>query len=140
MKSQLVAAVGVTALLSACGTGVEVLHSGDVTVLVGDDDQGPQVGVGFSGYVVLAGDCLGIATKAYHQSRHGMKAGPGARYTAVWPHGTKVVSDDPLTIDVPQLGKVRVGDLIGGGVSDLASPPDGTPKSCPSEARSFDAH
>lgn len=35
----------------------------------------------------------------------------------VWPSGTKVVSHDPLTIDVPGHGKFAVGDAvqIGGG-------------------------
>ena len=35
----------------------------------------------------------------------------------VWPHGTEVVGDDPLTVDIPDYGTFTVGDevLVGGG-------------------------
>ena len=50
-----------------------------------------------TGPVTMAGDCLGIN---------------GA--TVIWPHGTKIATDDPLTIDVPSLGRLRVGDCVDG--------------------------
>jgi len=35
----------------------------------------------------------------------------------IWPHGTEVVSADPLTVDVPDVGEVTLGDAVqlGGG-------------------------
>lgn len=36
----------------------------------------------------------------------------------VWPHGTKVLDDDPLTIEVPDNGTFSLGDVVrlGGGM------------------------
>lgn len=48
--------------------------------------------------VAMVGHCLGID-----------------HATAFWPHGTEVVSKYSLTIDVPGIGKVSVGDQLSGG-------------------------
>ena len=38
-------------------------------------------------------------------------------YVIVWAHGTEVIEDDPLTIDIPNYGTFAVGDdvQVGGG-------------------------
>jgi hypothetical protein len=115
----------VGSLLSGCGGGDGgVLHSGDSVVLVGADVLGPTVGVGFGGSVAMVGDCLGVE-------------GDGAVATVIWPHGTKIASDDPLTIDVPGLGRVSVGDQVAGGddvnVDRLPKGNDAIPSGCPTE-------
>jgi hypothetical protein len=109
-------------LLSACGAGGgSVLHSGGSIVLVDADHHGEAIaGVGYGGDVTMVGDCLGIQTA-----------------TVLWPHGTRIVSDTPLTIDVPGLGRVRVGDHVeGGGVEYVGHLPkgiDSIPSGCPTQ-------
>jgi hypothetical protein len=105
--------------LSACGGGGDgsVLHSGDSIVLVDADSDGPTVGVGFAGSVAMVGDCLGIG-----------------HATVIWPHGTTISDRDPLTIEVPGLGQVRVGSGVDGGADDLGDLPkgiDAIPPGCP---------
>lgn len=112
--------------LSACGGGAKDLEAGKVHVLVSassGDEGGADVGI--AGTVQLVGDCLGIGDAV-----------------AFWPKGTKVVSEDPLTIDVPGEGKVTVGDTVqgaGGSHStasdsevDSSKPELPIPASCPS--------
>lgn len=129
MHRRALAALAVTvvgATLSGCGGGdASVLHSNGSVVLVGADVDGPGVGVGFGGSVAMVGDCLGVE-------------GDGAVATVIWPHGTKIVSPDPLTIDVPGLGRVSVGDQVAGGGGDvsvdrLPKGIDAIPSSCPTE-------
>ena len=110
------------ALLSGCGEDPgSVLKGADQMVLVGaEGDGGNLAGVGFGGVVTLVGDCLGIDAS-----------------TVIWPHGTKVVLESPLTIDVPGVGRVAVGDRIEGGGDPYGSHlPDGIdaiPSVCPSD-------
>jgi hypothetical protein len=88
-------------LLTACGG--RVVEAGDVTVLVGQRSGSGMDALG-GGVLEVVGDCLGAGG-----------------YTVVWPHGTEVVDEDPLTIDVPGEGEVTLGDevsLPGGYVSE----------------------
>jgi hypothetical protein len=110
------------ALLSGCGDDPgSVVRNGDSTVLVGAEGDGDNVaGIGFGGVVTMVGECLGIDTS-----------------TVIWPNGTAVVADDPLTIDVPGLGRVAVGDHVAGGSdpygNHLPSGIDAIPSDCPSD-------
>jgi hypothetical protein len=89
-----------------------ILHSGDSVVLVGTQSNHDSVaGVGFGGYVALVGPCLGLNST-----------------TVVWPEGTKITSDEPLTIDVPGLGRLRIGDPVDAGAVMYE---DGMPTSMP---------
>ena len=69
------------------------------------------------GQVALVGDCLGIGDSV-----------------ALWPAMTKVVSENPLVIDVPNAGRVGVGDMVqgAGGRVDAATHGKGVevPSSC----------
>jgi hypothetical protein len=113
-------------VLSGCGGNDgggdgRVLHSGSSNVLIGAKGDGDNVaGVGFAGTVSLAGGCLGIG---------------GA--TIIWPYGTQVSSDDPLTIYVPGLGRLTVGDRVDGGGDEygdhLPKGIDAVPSDCPTE-------
>ncbi len=109
-------------LLSGCGGGDGgVLYSGDSIVLVGAEGDGDNMaGVGFAGGVTMVGDCMGIE---------------GA--TVIWPHGTKIASDNPLSIDVPGLGPLTVGDHVDGGgdeyVDYLPKGLGAIPSGCPTE-------
>lgn len=109
-------------LLSGCGRGHGgVLRSGHSIVLVGAESDGDSMaGVGFAGNVGMVGDCLGIN-----------------RATVIWPHGTKIASDDPLTVDVPGLRRKAVGDHVdGGGDPYVDYLPEGIgsiPRGCRSE-------
>jgi hypothetical protein len=111
-------------VLTGCGGGGDgsILHSGDSMVLVGAeaDMDGPIAGVGFGGRVAMVGHCLGIESA-----------------TIIWPYGTTIVSDDPLTIQVPGLGPVQPGDSVdGGGVGYSTRLPkgiDAIPSGCPTE-------
>jgi hypothetical protein len=110
-------------LLSGCGGGDGgVLRTGGSVVLVGaagDRRNIPEAVL--TGPLTMAGDCLGIN---------------GA--TVIWPHGTKIATDDPLTIDVPSLGRLRVGDYVDGMGGDeyvdyLPKGIDAVPSGCPTD-------
>jgi hypothetical protein len=85
------------ALLSACGG--QAITAGDVTVLVAERADGGMDAQG-GGRLEVVGGCLGAS---------------GA--VVVWPHGTEVVSEEPLTIAIPDFGTVAIGDevRVGGG-------------------------
>lgn len=107
----------VGALASCNGTALE----GDGgTVLIGTDDGDNMAGVGLGGEVALVGDCLGLDEALI-----------------IWPPWTEVTAAEPLTISVPGLGAVKVGDRIEGGGQeyDISHPPDGLkiPAGCPSD-------
>jgi hypothetical protein len=91
-------------LLSGCGDqDGRVLRSGSTFVLVGASGAARTLPHStITGRVGIVGDCLGINGSAVN----------GA--TVIWPHGTKITADDPLTIEVPGLGRVRVGDSVDG--------------------------
>jgi len=98
-----------------------VVKSGDSYVLIGADGDGDNVaGVGTGGRIAMVGDCLGINDR-----------------TVIWPHGTEIVAEDPLEIDVPGLGRVGLGDEVTGGAVVYADYlPDGIdaiPPTCPRE-------
>ena len=111
-------------LLTSCSTGgANDLTSGEYHVLVSAPaDGGDDAGIG--GTVGLVGKCLGIGGSV-----------------AFWPSGTEIVADDPLTIDVPGIGEVSVGDKVSGGGGSHAWPVDSSvstvepevsiPDSCP---------
>jgi hypothetical protein len=90
-------AVAGATLLSACGG--QVISSGDVTVLVSERADAGMDALG-GGRIEVVGGCLGASG-----------------YVIVWPHGTEVVNDDPLTIDIPNYGTFTVGEdvEVGGG-------------------------
>jgi hypothetical protein len=102
-RAHVVVVVGLAmACLSACGHRGEgsVLTSGGAHVIVGPelDPSAPVAGVGLGGVVRMIGTCLGFGENP-----------------VIWPYGTTIVSDSPLTIAVPGLGHVSVGDGVGGG-------------------------
>ena len=95
-------AVGLIALgglvpLSACGG--QVISAGDVTVLVSERADAGMDALG-GGTLEVVGGCLGASGSVI-----------------VWPNGTEVVQDNPLTIDIPDYGTVALGDevQVGGG-------------------------
>ena len=106
--------------VSGCGAGDgTIINSQGSVVLVGAKGDGENMaGIGFGGEVSMVGECLGISGT-----------------TVFWPYGTKVVDDDPLTIDVPGLGRIGVGDQVSGGadtyVDYLPSGIDAIPSACP---------
>jgi hypothetical protein len=116
----------VASTMVACGDDGsvhgDVLGSDGGYVLVGAEDDGNNIaGVGYFGRVEVVGVCLGIDGR-----------------TIIWPHGTEILSERPLEIDVPELGPVSVGDKIEGGGTDwsahrLPTGIDAVPKGCPAE-------
>ena len=109
-------------VLAGCSGGEgEVLQGENSIVLVGADGDGDNMaGIGVAGSVAMVGDCLGIDEA-----------------TVIWPNGTKITSEDPVTIDVPGLGQVTVGDHVDGGgdeyVDYLPKGIDAIPKGCSTE-------
>jgi hypothetical protein len=93
---KLVAASAAFALLAGCGG--QVISAGGVTVLVSEFPSGGMDAQG--GRLEVLGGCLGASGSVI-----------------VWPHGTRVVDEDPLTIDVPDNGTFGLGDdmQLGGG-------------------------
>lgn len=91
------AALVVGGLLSGCAG--KVITVGDTTVLVSEFPTGGMDAQG-GGRIEVVGGCLGASG-----------------VVVVWPHGTQVVSDDPLTISIPDNGTFALGDdvEVGGG-------------------------
>lgn len=81
-------------LLMLGGCGGQVISAGEVTVLVAERADGGMDALG-GGRIEVVGGCLGASDSVI-----------------VWPHGTEVVRDDPLTIDVPEYGTFALGDDI----------------------------
>ena len=81
------------------GCGAQVVTAGDVTVLVAAPGLDGMDALG-GGRLEVVGGCLGASGSV-----------------VVWPPGTEVVSEEPLRIDVPDVGTVGVGDevQVGGG-------------------------
>lgn len=101
--------------LAGCGGG-EVLSAGGVSVLVAERASGGMDALG-GGVLEVVGGCLGAG---------------GA--VIVWPHGTSVADDDPLTIRIPGNGTFGIGDevAVGGGyVLEHSSAPGETPARTP---------
>ena len=86
-------------VLAACDGEAQQLTAGDVTVLVSAPPDAGMDALG-GGTVEVVDGCLGANGSVI-----------------IWPHGTRVVSEDPLQVDVPELGKVGLGDTVelGGG-------------------------
>ena len=74
-------------VLPLSGCGGQVISAGDVTVLVSERGSGGMDALG-GGVLEVVGGCLGASGSVI-----------------VWPHGTDVVQDDPLTIDIPDYGR-----------------------------------
>jgi len=94
---ELLAASATFTLLGGCGG--QVISAGDVTVLVSEFPSGGMDADG-GGRLEVLGGCLGASGSVI-----------------VWPHGTRVVDDDTLTIEVPDNGTFGLGDEVqlGGG-------------------------
>jgi hypothetical protein len=84
-------------VMTACGG--QVITAGDVSVLVSERANGGMDALG-GGQLEIVGGCLGASGSVI-----------------VWPHGTDVVEQDPLTIDIPDYGTFTLGDSVqvGGG-------------------------
>lgn len=106
---RLLASGAVFASAAACGDGGgrPVSVSG-VTVLVSEPAEAGMDAL-HAGRLEVIGGCLGAG---------------GA--VIVWPHGTEVVQEDPLLIEVPEYGAFAIGDHveIGGGFVIDQSPED----------------
>lgn len=92
--------VGVVVLLAGCGGEAHVLQAGEIRVLVGERTSSGSDAQLIGALTDVSG-CLGVDDVA-----------------VVWPHGTEVVSQDPLAVDVPGSGRVELGDPVelGGGM------------------------
>ena len=85
-------------LTNACsGSDVATVHrESDVSVVVSESDTGGDAaGLGVAGDVSLVGTCLGIGFQS-----------------VVWPPGTEVASANPVTVVVPGLGELTIGDAV----------------------------
>jgi len=79
--------------------GGHVISTDAGKVLVSKRTGSGMDALGF-GELRFVGGCLGAAD-----------------YVIIWPHGTKVVDEDPITVKVPEYGKFALGEdvRIGGG-------------------------
>lgn len=92
-----VGVLGALALTAGCGG--RVVTAGDVTVLVSARTGAGMDALG-AGRLSVVGGCLGLGG-----------------FVVVWPAGTEVVEEDPLLVEVPDVGRVGLGDRVqvGGG-------------------------
>ncbi|WP_456600600.1 hypothetical protein [Blastococcus sp. SYSU DS0616] len=89
---RLLAVLAVTLALGGCGG--EVVRAGGATVLVAERAEAGMDALG-GGRLEVVGGCLGASG-----------------YVIVWPHGTEVVEDDPLTVSIPGHGTAALGDRV----------------------------
>ena len=98
---RLVGSAAAVPLLTACGgqASGQVISAGDVAVLVSERTETGMEALG-GGRLEVVGGCLGASGSVI-----------------VWPHGTDVADEDPLTVEVPDYGTFRLGDdvQVGGG-------------------------
>lgn len=80
------------ALVSACGG--QAFSTGGVAVLVSEPTDAWMEALG-GGRLEVVGGCLGASGSVI-----------------VWPPGTEVVKDNPLTIDIPDYGTFALGDEV----------------------------
>ena len=87
-----------TLLLTGCGGG-SVVDAGGVWVLTSERPSGGMDALG-GGLLEVVDGCLGAG---------------GA--VIVWPYGTRVLSNDPLTLEIPDNGTFVLGEAVevGGG-------------------------
>ena len=97
--------------LGLTGSAGKVVVAGDVSVLVSERATSGMDALG-GGRLEVVGGCLGA---------------PGS--VIVWPYGTKVVNEDPLTIEIPDNGTFTLGEevRVGGGYVLEHSPATGRP-------------
>ena len=89
-------------VVGGCGDSRgEVVHAEGLAILVGEN-SGDAADALLSGTLADVSGCLGVDDTV-----------------VVWPHGTRVVQERPLTVAVPGLGRVGLGDEVklGGGVA-----------------------
>lgn len=97
----LIGVVVVGVLLAGCSGGeAKELRAGEIRILVGERTNSGHNAM-LSGALADVSGCLGVD-----------------EFAVVWPHGTEVVSQDPLVVDVPGSGRVELGDPVelGGGM------------------------
>lgn len=104
-----VAALALAAWWWWSGRGV-VLETPEATVLVSERTSSGMEAL-IPGVIESVDGCLGLNGQV-----------------VVWPHGTDVVDEDPLTLDLPGHGEVGVGDEIALGGGFLHEPPQDEPR------------
>lgn len=103
MKTSPAVVLLLVATLSACGA--RTISAGDVQVLVGERSRSGSDAL-LNGRLAVSDGCLGVEM-----------TDTGSYVVVVWPHGTDVEEEEPLTVDVPDAGSLEVGDEVslGGG-------------------------
>lgn len=99
VASRISPVAGLIVCLGLTGCAGMVIVAGEVSVLVSERPAGGMDALG-GGQLEVVGGCLGADSTVI-----------------VWPHGTKVVNEDPISIDIPDNGTFTLGDQVqvGGG-------------------------
>jgi hypothetical protein len=103
-------------LLVGRGGGQSEVSRGDFTIYVHDDALLPR-----GGWDALVGGVLVVRDRCVLLGGEG--GDPDEAKPVVWPSGTRISDDDPLTIELPSGAHLEVGQTVsgGGGVFDAAS-------------------
>lgn len=105
--------------LTACGGAGAVIEANGIHVLVGEESS-EGMSAALTGSLGVVNGCLAVD-----------------ELVVLWPHGTEVVEDGPLTIDVPRRGEYALGDEIenlgGGGGPSTAVDGIAIPDECSGE-------
>lgn len=109
-----IALAALASLVLLAGCGGRVLTAGEVTVLVAARADAGMDALA-SGRVAVVGGCLGLED-----------------FVVVWPHGTDVVEEDPMRVEVPGVGDVGLGDRVELAGGFVVEHPGGTPAQEPS--------
>lgn len=101
----LVAATAATLVLVGCGGGQTQRSLGDFTIYVHRGSMLPRGGEDalIQGKLTTDEGCVLLE----HET--------GDAYPVVWPSGTSIIDDDPLTLRLPSGDRLEVGQTVSGG-------------------------
>lgn len=99
--------------LAACG-GQSELSGGDHTIFVHDRSLAPRGGRDalVEGTLAIRGGCVVLEQDGFDIA-----------YPVIWPSGTSIAGEDPLTLELPSGEELAVGQAVsgGGGYHDSSS-------------------
>lgn len=102
----MIVALVLSASVSGCGGGQSVTTQGSASLLVHDGSLLPRGGVDalIAGTLTVKNGCVGLASPD----------APDRVVAAIWPSGTELVDDDPLSVRLPSGALVAEGQTVKG--------------------------
>ena len=112
--------------LVGCGGGQSEVSGDDYTIFVHRGSLFSRGGVdaGIVGTLTTRDGCVLLEQEE-----------SGTAYPVVWPSGTSIYAEDPLTLELPSGEKLAVGQTVSGGGGSYSSSSDAVKVDIPAECR-----